>query len=74
MTGGAECRFHLAHAETVERRRVGREPGDSTALHDTRMALSIALSSMLHPPELEERGLPDTSRAFARVSTRAAQA
>ena len=87
----------LAHAETVERRRVGRELHDSTvqhlvamdlsltalerrislhqeggaALHDTRAALSAAqreirtFSFMLHPPELEERGLPDTLRAFA---------
>lgn len=87
----------LAHAEAVERRRVGRELHDSTvqhlvamdlsltalerrislhqeggsALHDTRMALSAAqreirtFSFMLHPPELEERGLPDTLRAFA---------
>ena len=87
----------LAHAETVERRRVGRELHDSTvqhlvamdlsltalerrislhqeggsALQDTRTALSAAqreirtFSFMLHPPELEERGLPDTLRAFA---------
>ena len=87
----------LAIAETVERRRVGRELHDSTvqhlvamdlsltalerrinlhqeggaALHDTRIALSAAqreirtFSFMLHPPELEERGLPDTLRAFA---------
>ena len=87
----------LVHAETVERRRVGRELHDSTvqhlvamdlsltalerriglhqeggsALQDTRIALSAAqreirtFSFMLHPPELEERGLPDTLRAFA---------
>lgn len=87
----------LAVAETVERRRVGRELHDSTvqhlvamdlsltalerrlslhqeggsALHDTRTALSAAqreirtFSFMLHPPELEERGLPETLRAFA---------
>lgn len=87
----------LAVAETVERRRVGRELHDSTvqhlvamdlsltalerrislhlegssALHDTRTALSAAqreirtFSFMLHPPELEERGLDDTLRAFA---------
>ena len=87
----------LALAETVERRRVGRELHDATvqhlvamdlsltalerrislhqegssALHDTRAALSAAqreirtFSFMLHPPELEERGLPDTLRAFA---------
>lgn len=87
----------LAVAETVERRRVGRELHDSTvqhlvamdlsltalerrislhqegssALNDTRTALSAAqreirtFSFMLHPPELEERGLPDTLRAFA---------
>ena len=87
----------LAVAETVERRRVGRELHDSTvqhlvamdlslralerrielhqegssALHDTRTALSAAqreirtFSFMLHPPELEERGLADAVRAFA---------
>ncbi len=87
----------LAVAETVERRRVGRELHDSTvqhlvamdlsltalerrlslhqeggsALHDTRVALSAAqreirtFSFMLHPPELEERGLPETLRTFA---------
>ncbi len=56
---------------TALERRISLHLEGGSALHDTRTALSAAqreirtFSFMLHPPELEERGLPDTLRAFA---------
>lgn len=56
---------------TALERRISLHQEGGAALHDTRTALSAAqreirtFSFMLHPPQLEERGLPDTLRAFA---------
>lgn len=56
---------------TALERRISLHQEGGAALQDTRTALSAAqreirtFSFMLHPPELEERGLPETLRAFA---------